>query len=87
MSPRRGVLALRDREDLYEQLHNRMPAVYGEVLPGFGVTAAEAPDANYFVIGPESQFASYEQYLKSVESPDAELVRLYPRDFWLITSD
>ena len=37
----------------------------------------------YFVIGPEKQFAAYEEYLKKTEGPDAWLYRLYPRDFWL----
>ena len=47
--------------------------------------AVESPGASYFVIGPESQFQSLEDYLKSVEDPNAEVVRLYPRDFWLVT--
>jgi hypothetical protein len=82
---RKGILALRDHENLYDELHNRMASVYGEVLPGYGPTAMESPGASYFVIGPESQFQSLEDYLKSVEDPNAEVVRLYPRDFWIVT--
>ena len=37
----------------------------------------------YFIIGDERQFSAYEKYLKSVVAPDAELYRLYPRDFWV----
>jgi len=81
---RKGILALRDHENLYDELHTRMASVYGEVLPGYGPTAAESPGASYFVIGPEAQFHSLEEYLKSVEDPNAEVVRLYPRDFWLV---
>ncbi len=36
----------------------------------------------YFVIGPEVQLDAWADYLKRTEGPDAELVRLYPRDFW-----
>lgn len=81
---RTAVLALRDRTDLYEDLHNRMEQVYGEVLPGYGPRASESPDAIHFVIGPEAQMQSLEEYLQSVESPDARVVRLYPRDYWLV---
>ncbi|MBD3297174.1 MAG: hypothetical protein GF341_00830 [candidate division Zixibacteria bacterium] len=80
---RRGVLSLRDTENLYDQLHERMPYTYGEVLPGVGPRGSEVPNAIYFVIGPEKQFESYEEYLKSVEG-DVTLHRLYPRDFWLV---
>lgn len=80
---RQGILALRDQGNLYAELHERMPAVYGQVLPGYGPKASETPGSSCFLIGPESQLTSYETYLKSVESPDAEVVRLYARDFWI----
>jgi Zn-dependent M16 (insulinase) family peptidase len=80
---RQGILAQRDRADLYDQLHQRMEATYGEVLPGYGPRGAEVKDAVYFVIGPEKQMQSYEQYLRGVEGP-TPLFRLYPRDFWLV---
>jgi Zn-dependent M16 (insulinase) family peptidase len=78
-----GVLSLRDSRDLYGEIHGRMPYTYGKILPGYGQSGAEVSDAIYFVIGPESQFQSYEQYLRSVEG-DVTLHRLYPRDFWLV---
>jgi len=81
---RTAVLALRDRANLYEDLHTRMENVYGEVLPGYGPRASESPDAINFVVGPEAQLQSLEEYLQSVESPDARVVRLYPRDYWLV---
>jgi hypothetical protein len=78
-----GVLALRDSRDLYSDLHRRMEFTYGKVLPGFGPSGEDVSDALYFVIGPEKQMQSYEQYLKSAEG-DVTLYRIYPRDFWLV---
>jgi Zn-dependent M16 (insulinase) family peptidase len=78
-----GVLALRDSRDLYGEIYGRMPYTYGKILPGYGQSGAEVSDAIYFVIGPETQFQSYEEYLRSVED-DVTLYRLYPRDFWLV---
>ncbi|MEW5874518.1 MAG: hypothetical protein AB1752_04975 [Candidatus Zixiibacteriota bacterium] len=80
---RSGILELRDTHDLYAELHSRMEYTYGEVLPGYGPPASASPEAIYFVIGPEKQMESYEQYLKSVEGADATLHRIYPRDYWL----
>lgn len=81
---RQGILSLRDSHDLYGELHARMPFVYGGVLPGYGPPEDEVPGAIPFVIGPEKQFESYENYLKSVEGRDTKLYRLYPRDFWIV---
>lgn len=80
---RQGILQLRDSENLYDNLQNRMEYTYGEVLPGLGPKGTETAKAIYFVIGPEKQLASYEEYLKSVEG-DITLHRLYPRDYWLV---
>ena len=82
---RQGILSLRDSRDLYGDLHSRMEYVYGQVLPGYGPPAADVPDAVNFVIGPEKQFQSYENYLHSVEG-DVTLYRLYPRDYWNVAS-
>lgn len=82
---RRGILALRDNDQLYDELHDRMEATYGEVLPGYGPKARDVPGAVYFVIGPEAQFESFEEYLKGA-GEDAALYRLYPRDFWLTSN-
>jgi Zn-dependent M16 (insulinase) family peptidase len=81
---RQGILSLRDSRDLYGELHDRMPYVYGAILPGFGVSEDEVAGSIPFVIGPEKQFESYEKYLKSVEGEGARLHRLYPRDFWIV---
>jgi len=80
---RQGVLALRDSRDLYDDLHSRMEYVYGQILPGYGPPASSVPDALYFIIGPEKQFQSYEDYLHAVEG-DVKLYRLYPRDYWIV---
>jgi hypothetical protein len=80
---RQGALALRDSRDLYGDLHSRMEFTYGEVLPGYGPKKSDVSDAIYFIIGPEKQFRSYEEYLRSVEG-DVTVYRLYPRDYWLV---
>ncbi len=80
---RQGVLAQRDSRDLFGDLNSRMEYTYGQVLPGYGPKKADVADAVYFIVGPEKQFKSYEQYLRSTEG-DATVYRLYPRDFWLV---
>jgi hypothetical protein len=83
---RRGILALRVQENLYEQLQARMPGAYGDILPGYGSASADAAaraNAIYYVIGPSAQLDSWERYLESVEE-DAHLHRLYPRDYWQV---
>ena len=79
----KGVLDLRSSPDLAAELFRRMPQLYGTVLPGLGVKASEVNDGVYVVIGPEKQFAAWEEYLQSVEGPGTKLHRLYPRDFWM----
>ena len=82
---RAGIMKLRQNPKLYDILHKKMIETYGEVLPGYGpscVEAAAKADAIYFVIGPEKQLSTYEEYVKSVES-GVTLERIYPRDFWI----
>ena len=62
-----------------------MHDTYGEVLPGLGPDGKDVSNAVYFIIGPESQFQSYEEYIDGVEG-NMSIQRLYPRDFWLIKS-
>jgi Zn-dependent M16 (insulinase) family peptidase len=80
---RSEVLKLRQDPNLYHKLQARMENVYGQVLPGYGPTADKVKDPIYFIIGPESQFRAYEEYLHNVEG-DFTLYRLYPRDFWIV---
>jgi Zn-dependent M16 (insulinase) family peptidase len=77
------ILNLRNVPNLGAELFRRMPNVYAPVLPGLGEKKSSVKDAIYFVIGPEKQFSAWEEYLKSVEGPDAKFYRLYPRDFWM----
>ena len=84
---RESILAQRNRPNLDEELYRRMDAIFAKVLPGypgFEGQAAKLPGASWFVIGSEKQLVPYEQYLKSTEGKDTELVRLYPRDFWVV---
>jgi hypothetical protein len=83
---RKKMLALRQSDMFAQQVQARMETVYGLLLPGYGPSAQESvakADARYFIVGPESQFESYEKYLKSTEGADTKLHRLYPRDFWI----
>jgi hypothetical protein len=50
------------------------------VLPGYGKLD---PETLYFVIGPESQLAAYEQYLHASVAKSLALHRIYPRDYWI----
>jgi len=77
-----GVLALRTTPNLAAELHRRMGPAVAKVLPGMGGKASEVEDGIYFVIGPERQFAAWEEYLRSLEGPATKVYRLYPRDFW-----
>ncbi len=82
---REAILDLRDIPDLATELYSRMNRGYALVLPGMDLAAdaaSEVENGVYFVIGPETQFAAWEDYLKSVEGDDVRLHRLYPRDFW-----
>jgi hypothetical protein len=79
---REKVLAMRDDTDLYSQLKEHMQRAYGPVLIGYGAPLSQSEDGNFFLIGPEKQFKSLEEYIAQVESPQT-VYRLYPRDFWL----
>jgi predicted Zn-dependent peptidase len=80
---RRALLELRSRDDLHTEFAARLERVYGPVLPGFGAPLAGVEDGVYFVIGTEAELAEYELWLQQVEDPEAELLRLHARDFWL----
>jgi len=81
---REAVLQLRDQGGLSQRLFERMEYVYGQIMPGFGPASADVEGGVFFVIGPGEQLEVYEEYLRSNESPDATLHRLYPRDFWIV---
>jgi Zn-dependent M16 (insulinase) family peptidase len=77
-----AILELRKDPKLSDELFRRMTLVDAQVLPGMGAKAKTVAGGVYFTIGPEKQFAAYEQYLKQAEGADAKLFRLYSRDFW-----
>ncbi len=79
---RQGILDHRADKGLYDKLHNIMESVYGEVLPGYGPRGDLVDGAIYFIIGPEKQFQSYQEYLDDVEG-NAKLYEIYPRDYWV----
>jgi hypothetical protein len=79
----REILNLRNTPDLAGVLFKRIQNVYAQVLPGLKTGRPADADAIYFVIGPEKQFAAWEEYLRSVEGAGVKFYRLYPRDFWM----
>ncbi|HEX7313194.1 MAG TPA: hypothetical protein VF297_04710 [Pyrinomonadaceae bacterium] len=84
---RQGLLDLRKSPNLSDELFKRMNTVYARILPGLGVKASGVEGGVFYVIGPEKQLTAYEQYLKTVEGPDARLFRIYPRDYWVRLTD
>jgi len=84
---RSTILELRKQPDFFDQLKSRMMRVYGQVLPGLDPNSADVAGGNFFMIGPEMQFEEFEKYLKTVESPDTKLYRIYPRDFWVVAAE
>jgi Zn-dependent M16 (insulinase) family peptidase len=85
---RTGILDLRKAGPaLVDDLSRRVSTLPGRVLPGLGPPAPASADAVIFVIGPERQFASWERYLRSVDSTNPTVYRLYGRDFWLVDDE
>lgn len=81
---RTKILALAAKPDFAKTLFDRMPRVYGHVLPG--LTKLAPPETRHdvpFVIGNAKQLAAQQAYLHEVIGKAAQLVILYPRDFWL----
>ena len=83
---RERVLALRARPGLAEAIHARLVPAFGAVLPSLPSPSPAPEDVVHFVVGPEAQLAAYERELAAARGPDTRLVRLYPRDFWYVTS-
>jgi len=79
---RRRILAFRENDDLYDRLKSRMEDVYGRLLIGYGKPLDSYPKGTYFIIGPDAQFESLEEYIASVET-ERTVYRIYPRDFWI----
>ncbi len=83
--------------DLYAKLRPLMEPVYAPLFPGLvpgtivdpispegaGATTADEDRTVLVVIAPPRQLDLYDAYLRRDVSPEARLVRLYPRDFWL----
>jgi len=80
---REKILKMRNDSELSKKLFEMMLPVYGTVLPGIKPDGADAEEAVYFILGPETQFQSFEEYLETAEGPGREVYRLYPRDYWL----
>ena len=82
---REGLLALGREPNLTDELFRRMDAVYGKILPGYGVKAKDAPGSVYFIIGNDKQFKALDADVQARE--DEHVYKLYPRDFWLVKSE
>ncbi len=79
---RTRILSLRDQHGFYDKLKDRMKTVYGHVLIGYGDPLDTSGGGSYFIIGPEAQFTTLENYIASVERPQT-VYRIYPRDYWI----
>ncbi len=84
---RQALLDLKNDPGLFEKLAARMLRVYGTVLPGLNPNGGEVAGSSYLAVGPETQLAPFDEYLKSVEGDDIALYRVYPRDFWIVASN
>jgi Zn-dependent M16 (insulinase) family peptidase len=80
---RQSILELRKDPNLGNLLFDRKDAVYARIFPGYTPDWKPVADSVYFVIGPDKQLDAYEKYLQSTSGPEAKLVRLYPRDYWM----
>jgi hypothetical protein len=81
---RQAILAQRGRPELPQLLAERVPAVYGRLLPGLGPPTAEVEGAVSFVIGDQGQLDAWRAWLEEVEGDKATFEVVYPRDFWLV---
>lgn len=79
---RKKILEMKEGKKFYEGLKSRMEEAYGSVLIGYGKPLSESKDGVFFLIGPDPQFVSLENYIASVEGKQP-VYRLYPRDFWI----
>lgn len=79
---RQRILELRNKENLYDNLHSRMLQVCGSVLIGCGSPLSET-NGWFFAIGPDAQFENLEKYIAETEG-EQQIYKIYPRDFWLI---
>ena len=79
---RQKILELKENRDLTKELFSRMEEAYGPVLIGYGKPSSESRDGSFFIIGPDAQFQTLEEYIETVEGPQ-KVYKLYPRDFWL----
>jgi len=79
---RSRILNLRIQNGFYDKLKDRMKTVYGHVLIGYGAPLDTAAGGTYFIIGPEAQFKTLEDYIASAEHPQT-VYRIYPRDYWI----
>jgi len=84
--PARGAapdaLPMPPKSDPLTTTRDRLPELIGPLVPGYGAAASETWGSVNFMIGPAEQVDAYEVYLTTQE-PEAHLVRLYPRDFWI----
>ena len=78
---RRNIMSMRDYPDLIKEIYQRVPEVYGKVMPGLDTEALHKGNSTLFLIGPEAQLAGYDDYLDKTASA-GPIIRLYPADFW-----
>ena len=81
---RERVQQIRHDPDAPAQALERVDAVYGKLLPGYGPKAKDVPGAMYYIIGADRQFKALDTEVQNRE--DEHVWRLYPRDYWLVAN-
>ena len=77
-----ALLELARRPGTLTLVRARFLKALGRVLPGLpGGRVSDSPQAGAFLTGPDSLIRSYESFVRE-KGEAAEVVRLYPRDFW-----
>lgn len=80
----RQILELRTMgAGLLDELGRRKHTLPARVLPGLVPGTPPMDDTVWFVIGPDKQFASWEQYVQTTDGAATRVYRLYPRDYWI----
>jgi len=80
---RKRILAMRNEPNLAARIRARIEPVCSAVLPGWGASTTSVQGGTYFAIGPDAQLDLFSEFVRHAEGPDAEVVRLYPSDFWI----
>ena len=83
---RARLLAERGKPGLADALHARLIPVDGAIIPTLTPAAPRPEGALWFAVAPEAQIVAYEKELRASRGDKLSVLRLYPRDYWDVTS-